>query len=375
MKTFDWNKHFETGLASVDAQHRRLVDLINGLGDALLRPGAEDDIGLNVIFDELTEYATQHFSEEEALSARAGVDARHRLLHHEHHMQFAQQLAVMWSSRGMVPDAAHTLHDFLCGWLAFHILGEDQDMARQIDLIARGSTPEAAYDACVSKAGDGSTGALLAAMKNLYRVLVEQNRALVSANASLEERVAERTMALQELNLRLESLSKTDGLLGIANRRHFDERLVLEWRRAARDRHPLSLLMIDIDHFKLYNDHYGHLAGDECLKAVCKVVQSRLKRSPDLLARYGGEELVVILSGTDEEGALVVARKILEALWELDLPHAASPVAGRVTVSIGVATLVPDPKMGSHILVDAADRALYMAKDAGRNRICVHSPK
>ena len=133
--------------------------------------------------------------------------------------------------------------------------------------------------------------------------------------------------------------------------------------------------MIDIDHFKLYNDHYGHLAGDECLKAVCKVVHSRLKRSPDLLARYGGEELAVILSDTNEEGALAVARVLLDALWDMDLPHAASPVAGRVTVSIGVATLVPEPRMGAHELVDAADRALYMAKDAGRNRLYVHTPK
>ncbi len=375
MNAFEWSEHFETGLAAVDAQHHQLVNLINTLGEALVSATGEDDIGLSTIFDDLTAYARLHFSEEEELSARAGVDPRHRRLHHEHHEQFVEQLAVMWSSRGLVPDAAHTLHDFLCGWLAFHILGEDREMAQQVTLIAQGATAEAAYEACASKVGEGSVGALLEAMRNLYRVLVEQNRALVTANARLEERVAQRTAELQALNLRLESLSKTDGLLGIANRRHFDERLVLEWRRAARDRQPLSLLMIDIDHFKLYNDHYGHLAGDECLKAVCKVVHSRLKRSPDLLARYGGEELAVILSDTNEEGALAVAKVLLDALWDMDLPHAASPVAGRVTVSIGVATLVPEPRMGAHELVDAADRALYMAKDAGRNRLYVHTPK
>lgn len=227
----------------------------------------------------------------------------------------------------------------------------------------------------------------VARLRKINRVLMD--RAERSANAQgsdfslfqttvmLEEQVRHRTeelglanQALTDLNHRLRELSNSDGLLGIANRRHFDARLDEEWRRAQRQGQSLSLLLIDVDHFKRYNDSYGHQAGDRCLQAVARAAQSALRRPGDLLARYGGEELVVILPHTELAGATLVAQAIQRALGDLHMPHADSPVADQVTVSIGVATMVPEPQADSAQLLAAADLGLYAAKASGRNRTC-----
>jgi diguanylate cyclase (GGDEF)-like protein len=142
----------------------------------------------------------------------------------------------------------------------------------------------------------------------------------------------------------------------------------MEWERARRDHRPLAVLFIDVDYFKPYNDHHGHRAGDDCLAAVGNVLRQSLQRPADLAARYGGDEFVVLLPDTFTDGALDVARRVLAAIVELDLPHRASPF-GRVTSSIGVAQLVPKPNHTFQELLDRADRALYAAKQAGRNRV------
>ncbi|EHQ51154.1 response regulator receiver modulated diguanylate cyclase [Ectothiorhodospira sp. PHS-1] len=167
----------------------------------------------------------------------------------------------------------------------------------------------------------------------------------------------------------LEKISLQDGLTEIPNRRSFDQKFAEEWGRARRDGQPLSLLMIDIDQFKPYNDHYGHGAGDDCLKRVAQAMTGALSRTPDLLARYGGEEFVALLPGTDEMGCRHVAKHLLEAARSLNIPHAHSDAAPHVTISIGGAThggqtAKPDPET----LKKAADDALYRAKQAGRNR-------
>lgn len=175
---------------------------------------------------------------------------------------------------------------------------------------------------------------------------------------------------LQRVNDELRLLSSTDGLLRIANRRHFDETLVREWQRALRNGQPLSLMIIDVDHFKLYNDHYGHLEGDDCLKRVAAAIGRGVRRSADLLARYGGEEFAVILPDTDTGSVNLVAEAIHASLCQEAVPHHYSPVSDRVTVSIGVAEAVPEFGSSPEILIHAADRALYDAKDEGRNRTC-----
>ncbi|TWI57432.1 diguanylate cyclase (GGDEF)-like protein [Pseudomonas duriflava] len=168
----------------------------------------------------------------------------------------------------------------------------------------------------------------------------------------------------------LERQAMSDGLTGLANRRYFDMALPQEMKRAARTGQPLGLIMIDIDYFKGYNDLYGHPAGDQCLKAVAEVIQSALPRTGDVAARYGGEEMAVLLPGCEVEGALVVAERIKKALDELNIPHGNSPY-GRVTFSGGVhaCRLSDSGMLGSLELVELADQALYQAKHAGRNQI------
>lgn len=190
---------------------------------------------------------------------------------------------------------------------------------------------------------------------------------LREAEHVLEAKVAERTAELRLLNRKLEALSATDGLTGIANRRHFDATLAAEWTRAARQGHPLALGLLDVDWFKQYNDHYGHQAGDDCLRKVADTLAATIGRTGDLVARYGGEEFVFIAPATNAQDALGMARKMCEALQALALPHALSDF-GCVTASVGVASIVPDDSTTPQTLIQAADEALYAAKAAGRNR-------
>jgi diguanylate cyclase (GGDEF)-like protein len=194
---------------------------------------------------------------------------------------------------------------------------------------------------------------------------------LKSSEHILEARVAERTDELQILNRKLEALSTTDGLTGIANRRRFDEKLTSEWSRAARLGQPLAVAMLDVDWFKKYNDYYGHQRGDECLQSIAELLAANISRTEDLVARYGGEEFVFIASGTAGDIALNMAWKICTALQTLALPHEMSGF-GSVTASIGVAAIVPEEGLIPDILLKAADEALYRAKEQGRNRAVLH---
>ena len=161
-----------------------------------------------------------------------------------------------------------------------------------------------------------------------------------------------------------------DGLTGVANRRCFDERLETEWRRAARDGSPLALLLLDVDHFKRFNDRYGHQAGDDCLRRVASAIKGGLLRPGDLVARYGGEEFACILPGTDFEGALAVGAGIEHIVRGLQIEHADSDVSRTVTVSIGVSTSLPDRDGDTARLLALADAQLYRAKHSGRARAC-----
>jgi diguanylate cyclase (GGDEF)-like protein len=177
--------------------------------------------------------------------------------------------------------------------------------------------------------------------------------------------------ALEDANAKLERLSFLDGLTNIANRRRFDEYLQLEWRRAQRSGAPFSVALIDIDFFKSFNDTYGHEAGDEILKKVASALAATLNRPADLVARYGGEEFVVVLPGTDAAGAAGLAERLRATVAGLAVPHAKSAAAAQVTISVGVATIVPPRDVAAETLVEAADQALYRAKREGRNRVAV----
>ena len=177
------------------------------------------------------------------------------------------------------------------------------------------------------------------------------------------------TRELAEANDRLHRFSYIDGLTGIPNRRHFDEYLEREWQRAARENEPLSLIMLDVDHFKLYNDNYGHEAGDRVLVSVAEALQSALHRPVDLIARYGGEEFAAVLPSTPADGAVPIAERLRQTVAELAIPHGHHPDAVHLTISLGVAGLAPTPSLTPEHLIISADKALYQAKHEGRNRV------
>jgi diguanylate cyclase (GGDEF)-like protein len=185
---------------------------------------------------------------------------------------------------------------------------------------------------------------------------------------SLEQRVAERTAQLEDANRKLAALSTTDGLTGVANRRRFDEVLRSECARAARQKRPLALVMLDVDYFKRYNDHYGHQAGDDCLIRVAQNLAAATRRASDLTARYGGEEFCVVLPNTDAEEARQIGEALRCAIEGLNIPHAGSK-AGQVTISVGIAIQPALDTSDPEALLRIADAALYRAKDAGRNRV------
>ena len=190
-------------------------------------------------------------------------------------------------------------------------------------------------------------------------------------NEHLEEQVAARTRELELANRKLEALSATDSLTGIANRRRFDEALTSELRRAVRSQKPLALLMLDVDFFKNYNDRYGHLAGDDCLRTVAQILRTSSRRATDLAARYGGEEFSIIVAESDSAHAMQLGENIRAAIENLRIPHEDSPF-GYVTCSIGVTAVLVDDGMSTDTVLRMADVAMYLAKSQGRNRVVLN---
>ena len=375
--SFVWDDGFVTGLDVVDVQHRALVDLFNELSQALFSLASGGEALLADVYGRLLAYTAYHFREEEGMMERCGLDARHLESHRLLHQQFVEQVRMLWLQRSSMADAGTTLVDFLTSWLGLHILGIDQSMARQIASIRQGLSAAEAFER-EREAHDNGIQALLKMISKLYSALSVQNAQLAAANQHLEERVALRTQELEAANERLRTLSRTDALLGIANRAHFNEWLEQACALARRARRPVGLVMIDVDHFKRYNDRYGHQQGDSCLQAVAQAVSRCVRRSTDLVARYGGEELAVVLPDTEEAGVVAMAQSMVREVRALGLPHADSLVEPWVTISAGVCSQVPHQEAGgasaSASLVARADAALYEAKHQGRNRCAVAVP-
>jgi diguanylate cyclase (GGDEF)-like protein len=200
-------------------------------------------------------------------------------------------------------------------------------------------------------------------IQSLTQQLQQQNQQLQQQAIALEQARQEAETA----NQALQRAAYVDSVTAIANRRRFDEHLRTEWQRLARDKEPLSLILCDIDYFKFYNDHYGHQAGDICLKDVAQTMDRVMKRAADLVARYGGEEFAIVLPNVRLKGAVHIARLIQMEIRHLEIPHAKSQVSPNVTLSLGISSRIPNAEQQPESLITAADRALYQAKAQGRN--------
>jgi diguanylate cyclase (GGDEF)-like protein len=208
-----------------------------------------------------------------------------------------------------------------------------------------------------------------------YSIYKYRVRALTKRKKILEKLVQQRTQELEEVNDKLAKLATHDELTGLTNFRKFKEVFNLEWRRMCRAKKPLSIIMIDIDFFKKYNDTYGHLMGNDCLRKISEVLKTTIRRPGDMVARYGGEEFVVVLSETRDKGAVFVAERIRSEVEKLKIIHEKSTVSRFVTVSLGVSTIIPQEKFNPQELIEQADEALYKSKKTGRNRITFFSRK
>ncbi|MGL5035141.1 MAG: sensor domain-containing diguanylate cyclase [Microcystaceae cyanobacterium] len=225
---------------------------------------------------------------------------------------------------------------------------------------------------------------------NLFLTLSSQTAAAIQTvqyyekvkdySQNLERKVAERTRELEliakeleKANGELKKLATHDELTQIANRRYFNEYMEQEWKRLTREKQPLSLILCDVDHFKKYNDHYGHQMGDDCLQKVAALLVKATKRPADLVARYGGEEFAIILPNTEIEGAKTIAERIQAELAQARIDHYASLVSPWVTVSLGVGSIIPTANQTLEQLIRITDKALFQAKKNGRNRSCLHS--
>ncbi|PSR17718.1 hypothetical protein C8255_11075, partial [filamentous cyanobacterium CCP3] len=274
----------------------------------------------------------------------------------------------------------------LTWWIAGRMVSPVLTIAATAEHIRRGDT----HITMPIFSGRDEISKLSRAVAHLFANLEQQKSLLMRFNTDLEEQVTARTatlnqlnqqlqqevnvrnqaeLALQTANQELQRLTLIDGLTGIANRRHFDQYLEQEWQRAVRERLPLSLILLDVDYFKCYNDHFGHQEGDACLRQIAQTARQTTHRATDLAARYGGEEFAVILPNTDRDGALYLAESLRAAVKALHLPHPKSTVTPWVTISLGVATCYPSAKLNPINLLTTVDGLLYQAKQQGRDRV------
>lgn len=209
---------------------------------------------------------------------------------------------------------------------------------------------------------------ILQSKVKVFIELYNQKKLLKEQTEFLELKIKE-LVELQDANCKLENLSTCDGLTGISNRRHFNQYIEMSWKNAIRSGNLISLIMADIDYFKLYNDNYGHLQGDDCLIKVARTISKCVKRPLDIVARYGGEEFAVILPETNNTGACMIAEEIRKNIEALNIPHEHSEVAPYVTLSLGVVTIMPNEGISINKFIDETDKALYKAKSNGRNQL------
>ncbi len=358
---FRWTDSLMTGIAAVDERHRKLVEIINALGDLRQRAEPISVDELDRLFGDLHHSADHHFRDEERLMVSAGVDSRHRMAHIREHRQFLAEIPVLREQ--VDTDRPVSLDPVLCylvNWLAFHILGIDQSMARQIAAIRRGAAAPAVW-AEERALRDREHQPVIAALTELFKLLSQRSLALREEQRELSRSLSECTAALAQANEQLAAIAMTDPLTGVPNRRHALNALAREWAASDDSGAPLCCLLIDADGLKPINDQYGHEAGNRVIQAVARRLQDCI-RTDDLMARMGSDEFLILAPGVALEAARQLADRVHRYIADLQVPVGDETWYG--SVSIGVAQR--DPEMAApEALVRAADAALCAAKRRG----------
>lgn len=373
MLLFDWTKDYETALNEVDEQHKYLVNLTNEIAIKLSEK-ALTKVELDKAFKEILDYASYHFSTEESLMKEKNINNNFYLKHEKSHKEFVEQVQQLFLEigEGINKEAVKSLLEFLISWLAFHILGTDQNMAKQIDLIDKGYSPNEAYE-MVEKDTNKQTEPLVKALNGLVNVVIKRNNELLELKRNLELKVMEKTRELSAANQALRTLASTDALTNLPNRRYLFEVLEVILNEAKENLLLTSGLMIDLDNFKEVNDKYGHEMGDKVLKEFSQAIKEAI-RTDDFFARLGGDEFFLLLPNTDLKGATTLANQLLELTRKLNVR-----VGDRLndkwnsSISIGIATISPNKITCSNDFMKKADLAVYAAKNAGKNCIRIYN--
>jgi diguanylate cyclase (GGDEF)-like protein/hemerythrin-like metal-binding protein len=364
-EVFPWNKNFETGLADIDKQHKKLVELLNKLANTLVH---NEMSKVNEAFEELADYANYHFDEEENAWANYFGDDSWFVSHQLSHSSFLPKVMELKGDGNELPsqEVVEASVKFLIRWLAFHIIDDDKRLALVVQAMQAGKSLEQAKIQADRKMR-GSVRLLIETVLKMYDGL--STRTLELMRERRARMIAEQE--LREANNRLEELSVTDQLTGLYNRRHFEHVLTREMKRAHREERAVTLYMLDIDYFKNLNDHYGHSGGDIALKAVGQKLYEICRRPSDYAFRIGGEEFAVISREHKEDDELLFAELIRKAIEDMAIPNAESAVGPLLTVSVGGFAKIPLRDDTIDIYMKAADARLYRAKDAGRNTVVV----
>lgn len=366
-EVFPWNTNFETGHNKIDAQHKNLVALLNKLARTLT---IDDTETVNSAFEELADYADYHFTDEENYWHKYMADDNWFISHKKSHSDFLPKVMEMKSKTPARPltEVVEDVVKFLIRWLAFHILDNDKRISLAVTQIISGKNVEESKIIADTEM-DSSMRLLIETIMNMYEGL----------SASAINLLRERTRrfkaeeALIEMNKQLEILSITDQLTGLYNRRHFLLIFNQELKRARREQKALTYIQLDIDFFKIYNDTYGHLKGDEALEKVSRAFKKICRRPDDFIFRIGGEEFGFIAANLSADKAFEFGEKIRKTVEELKIPNVNSTASKHLTVSLGIINKKPSGGDNMTSFIKIADENLYKSKNSGRNMVCISS--
>lgn len=368
-EVFPWNENFETGIAPIDEQHKILIAMLNELASTLAN---DDSIEINRVFKELTEYAEFHFECEEAIWIEYLGNDSWLSSHQLNHSTFLPRITELKDKKTdkYQSEVIESIILFLIRWLAFHILDSDKRMAFFIENIHKGMSFDEAKIAAERKM-DGSFKVLVETIMSMYDSLSSRTLTLMRESnyrRKIENELHIANKKLRQANARLESLSITDALTGLHNRRHLKSVFLREIKRARREKFSLALLIIDIDFFKKINDHYGHTEGDRILVQVSETLRKNCQRPNDYAFRLGGEEFCVITSSLCLQDTIKFAEIFRTAVENLKIPLEPDTTTQCLTVSIGSCTRMPGETDTIDSYMSIADKNLYQAKASGRNQ-------